>query len=187
MTSLTGDTANIWNGPLTALLTPYAPYNRLQFQIKADTAFHKGDSFMLTFLSDFIYQSGSKDAMAFIVVKYANDSVATVNSHFNMSGDTQLRTSTSSEVDVKEISGYVYLGQGYDATVNLRLLILRDIQFIRFHKTKETEEPDEEAEEKARVDSLQQVPDSLRPKRHRLGERPVRVISPMSNVPINRR
>lgn len=188
VTSLTGDTATIWNGPRTTLLTPFAPYNRLVFHVKADTAFHRGDSFMLTFLSDFIYQSGSKDAMAFIAVKYANDSVATVNTHFSVSGDTQLRTGSSSEVDVKEINGYVYLGQGYDATVNLRLLIMRDIQLIRFHKTKEVEEPDEE-EDKARprTDSLEYVPDSLRPKRHRLGERPVRVIPPVSATPVNMR
>ena len=188
VTSLTGDTANIWNGPRTALLVPYAPYNRLTFHVQADTAFRKGDTFMLNFVSEFLYQSGSKDALAFIAVKYANDSVASFNTHFSMSGNTQLRTSSDSEKDVKEVNGYIYLGQGYDATVNLRMFIIRDIQLVRFHKSKEVEVPDEdeESKSKSRLDSLQQVPDSLRHQRHRLGERPVPVTKTELNVPMNR-
>ena len=171
VTSLTGDTANIWNGGPSKVMIPYAPYNHLQFSIKADTAFRKGDSFMLTFQSNFLYQSGSKDAVAYLAVKYSNDSVATSNVHFSTIGNTQLRMSGCEE-DIKEISGFIYLGQGYEATNNLRLLVLNNIQLIRFHRPKE--EPVKEIlTSGSKADSLQQLPDSMRPQHHRLGERPL--------------
>ena len=31
--TLTGDTANVWNGVMSQVLVPYSPYNRLQYQI----------------------------------------------------------------------------------------------------------------------------------------------------------
>ena len=174
--AMTGDTANIWNAERSRLMVPYAPYNHLQFRIKADTAFHKGDSFMLTFNSDFIYQSGSKDAVAYLAVRFANDSVASVNTHFSASGPTQLRVPSSDE-KVKELTGFIYLGHGFEVTSNLQMLILSRIQLIRFHKPKEDKERKEAPQVKSRADSLSSLPDSLRPRHHRLGERPM----PMQN------
>ncbi|MBR2291501.1 MAG: DUF4296 domain-containing protein [Prevotella sp.] len=174
--AMTGDTANIWNAERSRLMVPYAPYNHLQFRIKADTAFHKGDSFMLTFNSDFIYQSGSKDAVAYLAVRFANDSVASFNTHFSASGPTQLRVPSSDE-KVKELTGFIYLGHGFEVTSNLQMLILSRIQLIRFHKSKEDKEKKEAPQVKSRADSLSALPDSLRPRHHRLGERPM----PMQN------
>ena len=171
VTSLTGDTANIWNGDLSRLLVPYAPYNRMEFAVKADTAFRQGDSFMLTFNSNFLYQSGSKDAVAYMAVRYANDSVAAFNTHFSASGMTQLRT-TGCDVKIKDIVGFVYLGMGYLSDTGLKLLMLDNIQLIRFHKQKDDPKKALETQAAQREDSLRQQPDSLRPVRHRLGERP---------------
>lgn len=173
VTVLTGDTANIWNGELSRLLVPYAPYNRMDFSVKADTAFRKGDSFMLAFNSTFLYQNGSKDAMAYIAVRYANDSVASYNTHFSVAGQTQVRT-VGCDVDIREVCGFVYLGMGYQADTGLKMLLMNNIQLIRFHKQKESAKPQQPDDQEARrKDSLELLPDSLRPKRHRLGERPV--------------
>ena len=170
--TLTGDTANIWNGVISQVLVPYAPYNRLQYYLKADTAFRKGDSFMLTWNSNFLYQSGSKDAVAYMAVKYKNDSIVSSVTHFSVDGRSQLRIEGCDE-PVKEISGFIYLGQGFEKTTNMRMLILSNIQLIRFHKNEQKEKEKEDAEPlKSDVDSLSQVPDSLRPRHHRLGERP---------------
>ena len=167
--TLTGDTANIWNNVSSQLFIPYAPYNRMQYQVVADTAFRKGDSFMLTWNSSFIYQSGSKDAVAYMAIRYKNDSIASVVTHFSVDGRTQLRMSGCDE-PVKEIKGFIYLGQGYEPNSTMRMLIISDIQLIRFHKP---EKEDKGPEPQTSVaDSLSQVPDSLRPKHHRLGERP---------------
>ena len=167
--SLTGDTANIWNGVFSQALVPYAPYNRLQYSIQADTAFRKGDSFMLTWYSNFLYQSGSKDAVAYMAIRYKNDSIASQTVHFSTDGFSQLRMDGCDE-PVKEIKGFVYLGQGYESTSAMRMLILSNIQLIRFHKKADVVKELEPM--KSEADSLSQVPDSLRPRHHRLGERP---------------
>lgn len=167
--SLTGDTANIWNGVFSQALVPYAPYNRLQYSIQADTAFRKGDSFMLTWYSNFLYQSGSKDAVAYMAIRYKNDSIASQTVHFSTDGFSQLRMDGCDE-PVKEIKGFVYLGQGYETTSAMRMLILSNIQLIRFHKKADVVKEPEPM--KSEADSLSQVPDSLRPRHHRLGERP---------------
>lgn len=167
--ALTGDTANIWNGAASQVLVPYAPYNRLQFRLQADTAFHKGDRFMLAWNSDFLYQSGSKDAVAYMAVKYDNDSIVSVVSHFSVSERTQLRIE-GCDLPVKEISGFIYLGQGYENTSNMRMLVISNIRLIRFHKKEDEVKKAEPL--KSEADSLSQIPDSLRPQHHRLGERP---------------
>lgn len=167
--TLTGDTANIWNGVISQLLIPYAPHNRLQYHLLADTAFRKGDSFMLAWNSNFLYESGSKDAVAYMAVKYKNDSIVSTVTHFSVDGRTQIRIDGCDE-PVKEISGFIYLGKGYDPTSTMRMLIVTDIQLIRFHKQKNV--PQEPEPQKSEADSLSQVPDSLRPRHHRLGERP---------------
>lgn len=167
--SLTGDTANIWNGVFSQALVPYAPYNRLQYSIQADTAFRKGDSFMLTWYSNFLYHSGSKDAVAYMAIRYKNDSIASQTVHFSTDGFSQLRMDGCDE-PVKEIKGFVYLGQGYESTSAMRMLILSNIQLIRFHKKADVVKEPEPM--KSEADSLSQVPDSLRPRHHRLGERP---------------
>lgn len=167
--SLTGDTANIWNGVFSQALVPYAPYNRLQYSLQADTAFRKGDSFMLTWYSNFLYQSGSKDAVAYMAIRYKNDSIASQTVHFSTDGFSQLRMDGCDE-PVKEIKGFVYLGQGYESTSAMRMLILSNIQLIRFHKKADVVKEPEPM--KSEADSLSQVPDSLRPRHHRLGERP---------------
>ena len=167
--TLTGDTANIWNGVISQLLIPYAPHNRLQYHLQADTAFRKGDSFMLAWNSNFLYESGSKDAVAYMAVKYKNDSIVSTVTHFSVDGRTQIRIDGCDE-PVREISGFIYLGKGYDPTSTIRMLIVTDIQLIRFHKQKNV--PQEPEPQKSEADSLSQVPDSLRPRHHRLGERP---------------
>ena len=181
VSALTGDTANIWNGVRSLVMIPYPPYNHLQFSVKADTAFRQGDSFMLTFYSDSLYQGGSKDACAYMAVKYANDSVATTTTHFSVNGRTQLRTS-SCDKKIKEVCGFIYLGQGYESTTNLRLLLLSEIQLVRFHKQKD--EDNKVTVPVSRDDSLQRLPDSLRPKHHRLGERPLQVSGKEPEAPL---
>lgn len=170
--TLTGDTANIWNGVISQLLIPYAPHNRLQYHLQADTAFRKGDSFMLAWNSNFLYESGSKDAVAYMAVKYKNDSIVSTVTHFSVDGRTQIRIDGCDE-PVREISGFIYLGKGYDPTSTMRMLIVTDIQLIRFHKQKNV--PQEPEPQKSEADFLSQVPDSLRPRHHRLGERPNQV------------
>ena len=54
--SSTGDTANIWTAERSLVLTNRLPYNLCSFELKADTAFHRGDRLMLDFDTQFIFQ-----------------------------------------------------------------------------------------------------------------------------------
>lgn len=134
-----GDTANIWQDATTAILLPIAPYNRMDFTLKADTTFHKGDSFMLNFTTDFMYQSGSKDAVAYVVITYNNDSVTVSSTHVSASGASKLRIPANKNDDIKEIRGFIYLAKGSTDTHLQKLVFINNIQLIRFHpdKTKE--------------------------------------------------
>ena len=66
-----GDTTDIWRGNRTLILSPYPPVDRESFEIKADTAFHKGDRLLLSFDSQFIIQDGMRDAIIMMAVTYS--------------------------------------------------------------------------------------------------------------------
>lgn len=169
--SLTGDTANVWEGNRSLMLIPYAPYNRIQFTQKADTSYHKGDSYMLSFMSDFLYQGGIKEALAYLALKYENDSIVSKVTHFSASGDTKLRIDAC-DLKVKELMGYFYLGEGNEKNTDLKLLFLTDIQLIRFHKQK-SDKSVSSASETQKVDSMKIIPDSVRRlQRHQFGVKP---------------
>ena len=172
MQSLSGDTASIWEGMKSARLMPQAPYNKMQFVQKADTSFRKGDSFMLSFKSDFLYQGGNKDALLYLAVKYTNDSIVAQATHFSVSGINQLRIN-SVDLMPKEIMGYFYLGQGYEKSSDLRLLSISDIQLIRFHKKKEEGAEEKTLETPIEPDSIRQKKDSIRrAQQHKFGVKP---------------
>lgn len=172
MQSLSGDTASIWEGMKSARLMPQAPYNKMQFVQKADTSFRKGDSFMLSFKSDFLYQGGNKDALLYLAVKYTNDSIVSQTTHFSVSGINQLRIN-SVDLMPKEIMGYFYLGQGYEKSSDLRLLSISDIQLIRFHKKKEEGAEEKTLETPIEPDSIRQKKDSIRrAQQHKFGVKP---------------
>ena len=169
--SLTGDTANVWEGNRSLMLIPYAPYNRIQFTQKADTSYHKGDSYMLSFMSDFLYQGGIKEALVYLALKYENDSIVSKVTHFSASGDTKLRIDAC-DLKVNELMGYFYLGEGNEKNTDLKLLFLTDIQLIRFHKQK-SDKSVSSASETQKVDSMKIIPDSVRRlQRHQFGVKP---------------
>jgi hypothetical protein len=168
---MTGDTASIWEGDRFVMLVPSLPGNKVQYVQRADTAFRKGDSFLLTFQSDFLIQGGAKDGVACIAVKYSNDSICSTVTHFSMNGVNQIRINPCDE-KVKTITTFFYMGDGADKSPNLKLLILSRIQLIRFHQ-KKNEVKTVESAAVERPDTVRPMPDSLRPRHHRLGEIPV--------------
>ena len=139
--SANGDTANVWADRTEAVLTPYAPYNRFDFSIDADTTFRKGDSFMLSFQTDYLYQSGSKTAVAHLTVTYDNDSIVSNTSHISVSGTTQLRVAAINDLTVKKIRGFIYLSPGSEKTTTLRLMLLSHMHFIKFRRQESKDEP----------------------------------------------
>ena len=167
--SATGDTANIWSDVSDALLIPRPTQNRFDFTIKVDTTFHLGDSFMFQFISEYLYQTGSKDAVVCIVTKYEGDSILQTANHVSVAGLTQIRVPANNKKKLKEMSGFIYLNDGGDISETRKMMYISQLQLIRFH-SKEILKADETArKDSVQTDSLQRVgnpggpvPDTLR-------------------------
>lgn len=149
-----GDTTNIWKKNSTSMLMTYPPNNRLEFTIKGDSSFHKGDQFVFSFKSNFLYQSGSREAVACLTMKLDNDSVVSRVSHITVSGFSQLRMDGGSNHVVKEINGYVYLGSGNEKSTTLKLMFITNLQLIRFHQKEIKPQEGQPADSLVRVDSV---------------------------------
>ena len=170
----TGDTANIWRDETAMLLIPRPTKNRFDFVVKADSTFMLGDSFMFQFMTEHIWQSGSKDAVVCIKTIYERDSVIQSVNHVSISGISQLRVPSNNTLKIKELRGFIYMPQGDDDMDARRLMFISRIQLIRFHN-KEIQEQYENnvAAEATKTDSLQRIDITRGPKqdtlRHNIG------------------
>jgi len=175
--SSSGDTADVWEGPRHLMLMTQRPYHMIQFSQKADTSYHAGDQFLMTFDNTFLMPKRSyKSGLAYLAVKYENDS--TVAQDVIISGGnsnhTTIRIGGCTE-RVKEIKGFLLLGQRKEERIEEDpcLLFIDRIRLIRLH----SKEPVEKV--KAPADTVKtQKKDSLKsdsvmkPAVRRLGERP---------------
>lgn len=137
--STTGDTANIWTERSRYAMMPVPPYNRWSFEVAIDSTFHEGDSFLMQFMSDFMFQDGTRSCTLNMAVTYDNDTTISKNIVFSYAGLTQLRIPAFENHVVKRIRGYFYLAGGSDCTTTTRLLFLDYIQLIRFHREQHEE------------------------------------------------
>ena len=133
---------------------PIPPYHVVQFSQKADTSFHAGDSFLLTFGSHYLAQSGSRNANVGLYVTYENDSTASATTAINSTGSTTLRL-VSCSLKVKKIDGFFYMARRdkSDNENDMCLLFLNRIQLMRFHEQKDKDEnkaSEEKIEEKTK-------------------------------------
>ena len=131
--SSTGDTANIWNQQTDVMLIPRPTMNRFDFTVKVDSTFKKGDSFMFQYMSEYIWQSGSKDVTVCFVCKYEGDSIIQTVNHLSMDGTVQLRIPAYREKKFKEMRGFIYLSDNGDNSDIRKMMFISQIQLIRFH------------------------------------------------------
>ena len=129
-----GDTADVWTGPSSVMLLPYPPYHKVTFVQKADTSFRKGDAFMFIVNTDFIFQSGSRNGQACIAIKYDNDTIVSRSMSLTVSGINQVRLSEIVGRKAKEIRGFFYLTPEKEETTTLKLMVVNNIQLIKFRK-----------------------------------------------------
>ena len=165
--STTGDTANIWNQQTDLLLIPRATMNRYNFTVKVDSTFKKGDSFMFQFMSEYIWQSGSKDVTVCIVCKYEGDSIIQTVNHISVAGTAQVRVPANREKKLKEMRGFIYLSDGGDDSNTRKMLFISQIQLIRFHDkylANEEINNDESSTEAPAKDSIQRGDNTRGPK-----------------------
>ena len=155
--SESGDTANIWRNETALLLIPRPTRNRFDFVVKADSTFKLGDSFMFQFVTEHIWQNGSKDAVVCIKTTYEKDSVLQSINHVSISGITQLRVPYNKTLKIKELRGFIYLPQGEEDVETRRLMFVSQIQLIRFHNKEIEEQNEDESIAEDQTDSLQRI------------------------------
>jgi hypothetical protein len=185
--SVSGDTTDVWEGKRQLMLLPIPPYHIVQFSQKADTSYYKGDSFLLTFGSRFLVQSGSRNATVYLAVTYENDSVVSATTPINVSGGSTLRINACDQ-KAKQLDGYIYMPRR-DQTDNaseIPLLLLDRIQLMRFHHKEKPEEEKEQEKAPVAVPEKNDTTDSLKPRIRRLGERPT-MNQPIKSQPIIKR
>ena len=97
-----GDTATVWRNERSLVLIPQAPYNTVSFDVRADTAYHKGDKMILSFDNQFIFQEGIKDGVAMLAVTFTNDSTSTVLNHITSDNQYNLQVSDNDRIGIKQ-------------------------------------------------------------------------------------
>ena len=158
--STTGDTANIWTNTSEVLLIPRPTQNRFDFTVKVDTTFHLGDSFMFQFMSEFLYQTGSKDAVVCVLTKYEGDSIIQTANHVSIAGLSQIRVPANREQKLKEMYGFIYLSGGNNDETTRKLMFISQMQLIRFHNK---DLKNETSKDSLQTDSLQRGDDPRKP------------------------
>jgi len=155
----TGDTANVWNGQRSKVLMARPLNNRMDFRIVADTSYHANDMLQLAFVSSFLYQEGTKDAVALIAVKYEGDTIVSRYQRVMSSGETRLTINEKNDRKIKEIYGFIYLSKGHDESKTLKLMIVDKLQLVRFHQKSDPQDRIRPGAVSVRTDSLRK--DSL--------------------------
>lgn len=186
--SNSGDTANIWNAATETMLMPLPTINRFDFSLKADTSYRKGDSFLFEFRSDYIYETGNRDAVVCLLGKYEGDSIIQTVYHITSSGLTQIRVPANDKGALKEMTGFIYLNSDVQQRDVRRIMFVHHMHLIRFHKKKESNET---ANQKAQADSLSGTGAARRPGADSASSLPVRgegrpVLHPDPGTPVHR-
>lgn len=139
LNSANGDTTNVWTGERSIVFSPYRPFNLSSFTLKTDTTYKAGDNLWLNFDTQFIYQEGSREAVAMLSVKFNNDSVSSQNVYVSTPNHYTLQISDNNHVGIKEIKGYFILNKGNSAdaySTTFKLMIISNISLIRIHAPK---------------------------------------------------
>ena len=156
--SESGDTANIWNETTNVLLMPRPTVNRFDFTVSADTTFMLGDSFLFQFVTEYVYQNGSRDAVVNIAAVYEGDSVRQTNAHISVPGISQVRIPANRDRQLRQLRGFIYLAAEEERTDQRKLMFISQMQLIRFHD-KSLKLSDENKKDTVKADSLQRGAD----------------------------
>ena len=132
-----GDTTDIWHGSRSLVLSPYAPVDRETFEIKADTAYHKGDRLLMSFDSQFLIQDGMRDAVVVMAVTYSNDSIVTQYQHISSDSHQTMTIDAGDSLRIKSIRGYFLMLKGQQPTTTFKMLVLNNIHLVRMHIRRE--------------------------------------------------
>ena len=162
------DTSNLWNGVKSCLLAAEAPYNVTTFEIEADTSYHKGDRIIFSFNTDFIVNSGNKDATALLAIVLKNDSV--IYNHTTISSNSMYRVVAEDrdKKGIKAIRGFIYLNGNKQKDIKnpIKIMSVYNIKLIRQRNHNQGVAP--QKEQMGTTDSLRRPKDMMSTERGRL-------------------
>lgn len=150
--SAVGDTANIWRSSTSMVFMPLPSFDHESFTFESDTTFHKGDSFMLDFNAEFIYQDGMRDGVAVLAIQFKNDSVASQMIRIQNKQHYSLTVADQDSLGIKRVKGYFLLNKGNFSSDNsqttLKLMFIQNVKLVRMH-------PQKKKEDKEKKDSVE--------------------------------
>lgn len=141
-----GDTANIWVGKDYGCVVANPVGCIYSFKMEADSTFRPGDRFVWIFKSQFVAHSMNNEAIALLNFYYDKDTVACVSELVRNNLQNVLSHNPDKDLDslnLRSIAGYIYLPLVND-TDKPQPLLISEIKFIRMHKQKPVETPEEE-------------------------------------------
>lgn len=131
-----GDTADIWLGKDFACIVPNRVGCVYTFQMKADSTFRQGDSYIWRFKTQYIGRSMNNEAIALLNLHYDTDTVASISEQLRDNPMNELRHTPDAALDtlnLRTITGIIYLPvtKGGDPS---RPLLVSQMQLIRMHR-----------------------------------------------------
>lgn len=135
--SASSDTTNIWHGSDTFVLSPYNALSVATFKFSSDTTYHKGDTYLLDFDAQFIYQDGTRDAVVMLAMKLKNDSTVSQVLHLSSTNHYSVQIEDKTMEGVKEVKGFFTLNKGdskFESETTFKLAIFHNIALVKMHK-----------------------------------------------------
>ena len=130
--SLSGDSVDVWSDRNLYWLTSSPLTNRLMFDLKADTTFHKNDILVLEadyrFLS---YVKNSAKAVVAMNITFKNDSTLGISKVIEKSGKEQLVLKPDSAFDYKGVNGFIYFSNPDSSEVSV---LINNIRLVRYRE-----------------------------------------------------
>ena len=157
--SNTGDTANIWTASRTLMLTQAPGFNMYSFDIKPDTSYKAGDTFMLNSDAQFIYKDGSRQAVMVLTLTFANDSIVSRVCHMSSSMHYTLTISDDKRLGIKRLRGYFFQAKNMSEEAEVksssfRMLLLTNIALVRMHTPEPVAQKATEPSDSLKADSI---------------------------------
>lgn len=127
LTSVSGDTLNVWKGASSVLLNSKG-VNRYVYTQRADTAIKAGDRLQWHFNTEWFYHEGERRAVAVITLQYEGDSVSVQTTNVYSSGSQSLSVTIGNK-KVKSIRCFIY--QCAPWSDRLRMLLVNNVRLYR--------------------------------------------------------
>lgn len=137
-----GDTTNIWGAQKLLVLRNNDLLNKETFSIKADTSFHKADSYILMCKVGLLLENRNERSEYVAIgmsIKYKDGTTAGYSRQASTNDKIQITIASKDSVEIEKVTGFFYFkgNQHYRSTA-----FIDDIQLFRMHKQATPAEPE---------------------------------------------